>query len=104
MDPKTAEQQAQADVFRRRQSLLTQRTQSTIALRGHLYGFGHIAPEGIGYVPRLGHARSGIFSLPARAIPRLFAAYRAVIRTASNALPYSRIQTCIGLAPRLHQI
>ncbi len=53
VEPKTAEQQARAVVFRAREQLLKQRTEAINALRGHLYEFGHIAPEGIGYVPRL---------------------------------------------------
>ena len=53
VEPKTAEQQARAVVFRAREQLLKQRTEAINALRGHLYEFGHIAPEGIGYLPRL---------------------------------------------------
>jgi len=53
VEPKTAEQQARAVVFRASEQLLKQRTEAINALRGHLYEFGHIAPEGIGYVPRL---------------------------------------------------
>lgn len=32
---------------------MTQRTEAVNALRSHLYEFGHVAPEGIGYVARL---------------------------------------------------
>ena len=53
VEPKTAEQQARAVVFRAREQLLKQRTEAINALRGHLYEFGHIAPEGIGYLPQL---------------------------------------------------
>jgi len=53
VEPKTAEQQARAVVFRAREQLLKQQTEAINALRGHLHEFGHFAPEGIGYVPRL---------------------------------------------------
>ena len=53
VEPKTADQQARAVVFRTREQLLKQRTEAINALRGHLYEFGHVAPVGIGYLPRL---------------------------------------------------
>jgi len=53
VEPKTAEQQARAVVFRTREQLLKQRTETINALRAHLYEFGHVAPVGIGYLPRL---------------------------------------------------
>jgi transposase len=40
-------------VFRTREQLLKQRTEAINALRAHLYEFGHVAPVGIGYLPRL---------------------------------------------------
>ena len=39
--------------FRSREQFVKQRTEAVNALRSHLYEFGHVAPEGIGYVPRL---------------------------------------------------
>ncbi len=39
--------------FRTREQLVKQRTEAVNALRSHLYEFGHVAPEGIGYLPRL---------------------------------------------------
>mgnify|MGYP002467777581 FL=1 len=39
--------------FRTREQLVKQRTEAVNALRSHLYEFGHTAPVGIGYVPRL---------------------------------------------------
>jgi transposase len=51
--PKSADQQARAVAFRTREQLVKQRTEAVNALRSHLYEFGHTAPEGIGYVPRL---------------------------------------------------
>ena len=53
VEPKTAEQQARAVVFRTREQLIKQRTEAINALRAHLYEFGHVAPVGIGYLPRL---------------------------------------------------
>lgn len=50
---KSADQQARAVAFRTREQLVRQRTETVNALTSHLYEFGHIAPEGIGYVPRL---------------------------------------------------
>ena len=49
--PERADQQAQAVAFRMREQLIKQRTDSINALRGYLYEFGYIAPEGIGHVP-----------------------------------------------------
>ena len=53
VEPKSADQQARAVAFRTREQLVKQRTEAVNALRSHLYEFGHVAPEGIGYVPRL---------------------------------------------------
>jgi transposase len=49
----TADQQARAIAFRTREQLVKQRTETVNALRSHLYEFGHVAPTGIGFVPRL---------------------------------------------------
>ena len=54
VEPKTGEQQARSIVFRTREQFLKQRTETVNALRSHLYEFGYVAPEGIGYLPRLG--------------------------------------------------
>lgn len=53
VEPKTAEQQARAVAFRAREEIVKQRTEAINALRAHLYEFGHVAPEGVGYIPRL---------------------------------------------------
>jgi transposase len=53
VEPKSADQQARAVAFRTREQLVRQRTEAVNALRSHLYEFGHTAPEGIGYLPRL---------------------------------------------------
>jgi transposase len=51
--PKTKAQQARAVAFRAREQIVKQRTEAINALRVYLYEFGHVAPEGIGYLPRL---------------------------------------------------
>jgi transposase len=53
VEPKTTEQQAWAVAFRAREQLVKQRTEAINALRAYLYEFGHVAPEGIGYLPKL---------------------------------------------------
>ena len=50
---KTEEQQAKAMLFRTRDLLVRQRTQTINALRGHLAEFGLIAPQGPAHVSRL---------------------------------------------------
>ena len=50
---KTAEQQAQGMLFRTRDLLVRQRTQTINALRGHLAEFGVVAPQGPAHVSRL---------------------------------------------------
>ena len=54
VEPKTGEQQARSILFRTREQFVKQRTETVNAFRSHLYEFGHVAPEGIGYLPRLG--------------------------------------------------
>ena len=54
VEPKTGHQQARSILFRTREPFVKQRTEAVNALRSHLYEFGFIAPEGIGYLPRLG--------------------------------------------------
>ncbi len=53
VEPKTTEQQARAVAFRAREKFVKQRTEAINALRAYLYEFGHVAPEGIGYLPKL---------------------------------------------------
>jgi transposase len=45
--PKTEEQQVKAVLFRGRERLVHQRTQLVNALRGMLYEFGHVFPQGL---------------------------------------------------------
>ena len=53
---KTQEQQARGMLFRTRDLLVRQRTQTINALRGHLAEFGVIAPKGPAHVARLASA------------------------------------------------
>jgi transposase len=50
---KTEEQQANAIVFRARDLLVHQRTQCVNALRGHLFEYGYVFPQGITHVATL---------------------------------------------------
>jgi transposase len=47
VEPKTEDQQARAALFRARERLVHQRTELANALRGLLYEFGHVIPQGI---------------------------------------------------------
>ena len=58
VEVKTAEQQGQGMLFRTRDLLVRQRTQSINALRGHLAEFGIVAPQGPARVVRLAQAVS----------------------------------------------
>ena len=62
---KTEEQQAQGMVFRTRDLLVRQRTQTINALRGHLAEFGVIAPQGPVHVRRLALA----IEIPGHGLP-----------------------------------
>lgn len=53
VEPKTEEQQAQAVLFRGRERLVHQRTELVNALRGVLYEYGHVVPQGIGHLKRI---------------------------------------------------
>jgi transposase len=51
--PKTEGQQAKAVLFRCRERLVHQRTELVNALRGVLYEFGHVFPQGIAHLGRI---------------------------------------------------
>lgn len=53
IEPKTAEQQARAVLFRARERLVHQRTELVNALRGALYEYGLIVPQGIAQLKRV---------------------------------------------------
>jgi len=59
VEPKTRDQQARALVFRTREQFVKQRTEAINALRSHLYEFGYVAPQGIGYLSRLAGVLAG---------------------------------------------
>ncbi len=114
VEPKTAEQQARAVAFRAREQIVKQRTETINALRAHLYEFGHVAPEGVGYIPRLAKVvddpGSGLPDL-ARDICRMvleqielltsrLAAVSAKLAAASRAAAIPRqLQTMPGVGP-----
>jgi transposase len=53
VEPKSEDQQARAALFRGRERLVHQRTELVNALRGLLYEFGHVVPQGIGHLRRI---------------------------------------------------
>jgi transposase len=53
VDPKTAEQQSRAILFRARERLVHQRTELANALRGCLYEYGHVIPKGMCQLKRI---------------------------------------------------
>ena len=53
VDPKTAEQQSRAILFRARERLVRQRTELVNALRACLYEYGHVVPQGIHQIKRI---------------------------------------------------
>ena len=53
VDPKCEEQQSRAMLFRGRERLVRQRTESINALRACLYEFGHVVPQGIRQLSRI---------------------------------------------------
>lgn len=114
VEPKTEEQQSRAVAFRAREQLVKQRTEAINALRAYLYEFGHVAPEGIGYLPRLAQVVEDPSSdLPhlARDICRMaveqvelltarLAAVTAKIAAASKAATMPKqLQTMPGIGP-----
>lgn len=56
VEPKSANQQAQAMLFRTRDQLIGQRTETINAFRSHLAEFGIIAPQGMGGLSKLSEA------------------------------------------------
>jgi transposase len=53
VEPKTAEQQGRAILFRARERLVHQRTELVNALRACLYEYGHAVPQGIHQIKRI---------------------------------------------------
>src|SRR3546814_6897009 len=57
VDPKSAEQQSRAILFRARERLVHQRTELVNALRACLYEYGHVVPPGIQQITRIAEIR-----------------------------------------------
>lgn len=53
VEPKSEPQQSAAILYRSRQRLVRQRTETLNALRAALYEFGHVIPQGIQHVGRI---------------------------------------------------
>ncbi|WP_176598918.1 MULTISPECIES: IS110 family transposase [Sphingobium] len=53
VEPKSAEQQGRAILFRARERLVHQRTELVNALRAYLYEYGHVVPQGIHQIKRI---------------------------------------------------
>ena len=53
VEPKSAEQQSRAILFRARERLVHQRTELVNALRACLYEHGHVVPQGIHQIKRI---------------------------------------------------
>ena len=53
VEPKSAEQQSRAILFRARERLVHQRTELVNALRASLYEYGHVVPQGIRQINRI---------------------------------------------------
>ena len=53
VEPKSAEQQSMAILFRARERLVRQRTELVNALRAGLYEYGHVIPQGIHQIKRI---------------------------------------------------
>lgn len=53
VEPKSAEQQSRAILFRARERLVHQRTELVNALRACLYEYGHVVPQGIHQIKRI---------------------------------------------------
>ena len=88
VEPKTGEQQARSIVFRTREQFVKQRTEAINALRSHLYQFGYVAPQGIGYLPRLG----AVIEDPSSDLPPL----AREIRRSARVSAYGSLQELIG--------
>ena len=69
VEPKSEEQQARAVLFRARERLVHQRTELVNALRGVLYEYGHVIPQGIENLKLV----ETILEEQARSLPKLVA-------------------------------
>jgi transposase len=67
VEPKSAEQQSRAILFRARERLVHQRTELVNALRAGLYEYGHVVPQGIHQMTRIAE----ILDAPSSNLPDL---------------------------------
>jgi transposase len=67
VEPKSETQQSAAILYRSRQRLVRQRTETVNALRAALYEFGHVIPQGIQHVGRI----RAILEVPNSDLPTL---------------------------------
>lgn len=67
VEPKSAEQQSRAILFRARERLVHQRTELVNALRAGLYEYGHVVPQGIRQINRIAE----ILDTPSSDLPDL---------------------------------
>jgi transposase len=114
VEPKTAEQQARAVLFRTRAQFIESRTVAVNALRAHLYEFGHTAPIGVHQVKRLaGIVEAGDSGLPepvrlccreilaqiAQTGERLAVLDREIARLSGEGETSRRLRTMPGVGP-----
>lgn len=114
VSPKSEEQQARAALFRARERLVHQRTELVNALRGLLYEFGHVVPQGIRHLTGM----EAIIEDPAASLPdlvrdecrdillqvsektaRIEARTKAVRKLAETTDTARRLQTMPGVGP-----
>ncbi len=114
VEPKSEDQQSAAILYRSRQRLVRQRTETVNALRAALYEFGHVIPQGIHHVGRI----RTILEVPDSDLPALMreeslamldqiavlngwiGAKTAKIKELAAATPVSkRLQTMPGVGP-----
>lgn len=67
VEPKTADQQSKAILFRARERLVRQRTELINAVRASLYEYGHVVAQGIRQIPRI----ADILDAPDSDLPEL---------------------------------
>ena len=114
VSPKSEEQQARAALFRARERLVHQRTELVNALRGLLYEFGHVVPQGIRHLKGI----EAIIEDPTASLPdlvrdecrdillqvsektaRIEARTKAGRKLAEATDPARRLQTMPGVGP-----
>jgi transposase len=114
VEPKSAEQQSRAILFRARERLVHQRTELVNALRACLYEYGHVVPQGIHQIKRI----EGILNEPSNDLPdlmreecwdlleqisaktvRINARTSKIKAVAENADTARRLQTIPGVGP-----